>query len=154
MCIRDSFRSLIQTAGRAARNVHGRVVMYADRTSDAMRQTLAETDRRRKVQAAHNLAHGITPATIVKAVRAQEMVRAELQEVAAEFQDAVGLPPDQLLRLTRDVEKAMRKAAVNLEFERAALMRDRLVALRRMATDMGQDPAEGSACLLYTSRCV
>jgi excinuclease UvrABC nuclease subunit len=73
------------------------------------------------------------------------MVRAELQEVAAEFQDAVGLPPDQLLRLTRDVEKAMRKAAVNLEFERAALMRDRLVALRRMATDMGQDPAEGSA---------
>ena len=140
-----SFRSLIQTAGRAARNVHGRVVMYADRTSDAMRQTLAETDRRRKVQAAHNLAHGITPATIVKAVRAQEMVRAELQEVAAEFQDAVGLPPDQLLRLTRDVEKAMRKAAVNLEFERAALMRDRLVALRRMATDMGQDPAEGSA---------
>ena len=140
-----SFRSLIQTAGRAARNVHGRVVMYADRTSDAMRQTLAETDRRRKVQAAHNLAHGITPATIVKAVRAQELVRAELQEVAAEFQDAVGLPPDQLLRLTRDVEKAMRKAAVNLEFERAALMRDRLVALRRMATDMGQDPAEGSA---------
>ncbi|MGC1185301.1 MAG: excinuclease ABC subunit UvrB [Candidatus Dormiibacterota bacterium] len=139
-----SFRSLIQTAGRAARNVDGRVVMYADRTSDAMEQTLAETARRRQVQAAHNQDHGITPASIVKAVREQEMVRAEIQEAAAEFQDAVGLPPDQLLRLTKDVEKAMRKAAANLEFERAAQMRDRLVALRRMANDMGQGPSEGS----------
>ncbi|HVC40220.1 MAG TPA: excinuclease ABC subunit UvrB [Candidatus Dormibacteraeota bacterium] len=137
-----SFRSLIQTSGRAARNVHGRVVMYADRTSDAMRETLAETDRRRAVQAAHNQLHGITPASIVKAVREQEMVRAELQDSAAEFQDAVGLPPDQLLRLTKDVEKAMRTAASNLEFERAALMRDRLVVLRRMTTDMGQSAAE------------
>jgi len=139
-----SFRSLIQTAGRAARNVNGRVVMYADRTSDAMAATLAETARRRQVQAAHNETHGITPASIVKAVRDQEMVRAEIQEAAAEFQDAVGLPPDQLLRLTKDVEKAMRKAASNLEFERAAQMRDRLVALRRMATDMGQGPSQGS----------
>jgi len=138
-----SFRSLIQTAGRAARNVHGRVVMYADRTSDAMAETLAETARRRAAQAAHNQAHGITPATIVKAVREQEMVRAELQEAAAEFQDAAGLPPDELLRLTKDVEKAMRKAASNLEFERAAQMRDRLVALRRMAIDMGQAPTAG-----------
>jgi excinuclease ABC subunit B len=140
-----SFRSLIQTAGRAARNVHGRVVMYADRTSDAMGQALAETARRREVQAAHNQAQGITPATIVKAVREQELVRAELQEVAAEFQDAVGLPPDQLLRLTKEVEKAMHKAASNLEFERAAQMRDRLVGLRRMATDMGQAPADGGS---------
>jgi excinuclease ABC subunit B len=137
-----SFRSLIQTAGRAARNVHGRVVMYADRTSDAMEQTLAETARRREIQAAHNQAHGITPASIVKAVREQEMVRAEIQEAAAEFQDAVGLPPDELLRLTKDVEKAMRKAASNLEFERAAQMRDRLVALRQMANDMGQGGGE------------
>ena len=124
-----SARSLIQTIGRAARNVHGRVVMYADTTSDAMREALAETSRRREAQTAHNLASGITPATIIKAVREQEMVRAEIQEVAAEFQDAVGLPPDELLRLTKDVEKAMRKAASNLEFERAALMRDRLVSV-------------------------
>ncbi|MGC2207750.1 MAG: excinuclease ABC subunit UvrB [Candidatus Dormiibacterota bacterium] len=141
-----SFRSLIQTAGRAARNVNGRVVMYADTTSDAMREALAETARRREAQTAHNEASGITPATIVKAVREQEMVRAEIQEVAAEFQDAVGLPPDELLRLTRDVEKAMRKAASNLEFERAALMRDRLVSLRRMWSEMGQEPSSaGSA---------
>jgi excinuclease ABC subunit B len=137
-----SFRSLIQTAGRAARNVNGRVVMYADTTSDAMREALAETARRREAQTAHNLAAGVTPATIVKAVREQEMVRAEIQEVAAEFQDAVGLPPDELLRLTRDVEKAMRKAAGNLEFERAALMRDRLVSLRRMWSEMGQEPSK------------
>jgi excinuclease ABC subunit B len=137
-----SFRSLIQTAGRAARNVNGRVVMYADSTSDAMREALAETARRREAQTAHNLAAGVTPATIVKAVREQEMVRAEIQEVAAEFQDAVGLPPDELLRLTRDVEKAMRKAAGNLEFERAALMRDRLVSLRRMWSEMGQEPSK------------
>ncbi|MFZ0995810.1 MAG: excinuclease ABC subunit UvrB [Candidatus Dormiibacterota bacterium] len=136
-----SYRSLIQTAGRAARNVHGRVVMYADTTSDAMREALAETSRRREAQTAHNLASGITPATIIKAVREQEMVRAEIQEVAAEFQDAVGLPPDELLRLTKDVEKAMRKAASNLEFERAALMRDRLVSLRRMWSEMGQEPS-------------
>ncbi|MGH7692342.1 MAG: excinuclease ABC subunit UvrB [Candidatus Dormibacteria bacterium] len=136
-----SFRSLIQTAGRAARNVNGQVVMYADRTSDAMREALAETARRREVQAAHNEAHGITPSTIVKAVREQEMVRAEIQEAAADFQEAVGLPPDELLRLTKDVEKAMRSAAANLEFERAATMRDRLVALRRMAADGGEAKA-------------
>ncbi|MGH7665831.1 MAG: excinuclease ABC subunit UvrB [Candidatus Dormibacteria bacterium] len=136
-----SFRSLIQTAGRAARNVNGQVVMYADRTSDAMREALAETARRREVQAAHNEAHGITPSTIVKAVREQEMVRAEIQEAAADFQEAVGLPPDELLRLTKDVEKAMRSAAANLEFERAATMRDRLVELRRMAADGGEAKA-------------
>jgi excinuclease ABC subunit B len=132
-----SFRSLIQTAGRAARNVNGRVVMYADRTSEAMRQAIAETERRRGTQDTYNREHRITPASIVKAVREQEMVRAEVQEAAAEFQEAVGLPPDQLLRLTLEVEKAMRKAAANLEFERAASMRDRLVELRRIQTDIG-----------------
>jgi excinuclease ABC subunit B len=138
-----SFRSLIQTAGRAARNLHGRVVMYADRTSDAMRLTLAETARRRQTQADYNRDHEITPATIVKAVREQNMVRAEHQEAASEFQSAVGLPPDELLRLTLDVAKSMRKAAANLEFERAGQLRDRLVDLRRMQTDMGQGEGAG-----------
>ncbi len=127
-----SQRSLIQTSGRASRNVHGHVVMYADRTSEAMEQAIAETGRRRAIQEAYNREHGITPASIVKAVQKQEMGRAELQEAAAEFQEAVGLPPDQLLRLTLEVEKAMRKAAASLDFERAAQMRDRLVELRRM----------------------
>jgi excinuclease ABC subunit B len=138
-----SFRSLIQTAGRAARNVNGRVLMYADQTSEAMRQAIAETERRRGTQDAYNREHGITPASIVKAVREQEMVRAEIHEAAVEFQEAAGLPPDQLLRLTLEVEKAMRKAAANLEFERAAQMRDRLVELRRIQTDMGPGEADG-----------
>jgi len=127
------YRSLIQTAGRAARNVDGHVVMYADRTSDAMRQTLAETARRRAIQSAHNLAHGITPTTIVKAIREQEMSRLNQEVAAVEFQEAKGLPPDELLRVTLELEKAMRRAAGNLEFERAAALRDRLVALRHDA---------------------
>ncbi|MGH7608658.1 MAG: excinuclease ABC subunit UvrB [Candidatus Dormibacteria bacterium] len=135
-----SYRSLIQTSGRAARNVHGRVVMYADRKSVAMEETLDETGRRRTSQEAYNQAHGITPATIVKAVRVQELARAEQQEAAAEFQEAVGLPPDELLKLTLEVERSMKKAAANLEFERAAQLRDRLVHLRRVQTDIG--PAE------------
>ncbi|MHB1502258.1 MAG: excinuclease ABC subunit UvrB [Candidatus Dormibacteria bacterium] len=125
------YRSLIQTAGRAARNVDGRVIMYADSVSEAMRQTVAETERRRTIQEAYNLEHGITPTTIVKAVREQEMSRQAQGEAAAEFQEARGLPPDELLRLTLELEKAMKRAASNLEFERAATLRDRLVALRR-----------------------
>ena len=125
------YRSLIQTAGRAARNVDGRVVMYADSVSEAMRETLAETERRRAIQAAHNQQHGITPTTIVKAVREQEMARAAHEEAAVEFQEAKGLPPDELLRVTLELEKAMKRAASNLDFERAATLRDRLVALRR-----------------------
>jgi len=125
------YRSLIQTSGRAARNVNGHVVMYADTVSDAMRDTLAETERRRAVQAAYNSEHGISPTTIVKAIREQEMSRAAQGEAAVEFQEAQGLPPDELLRVTMELEKAMKRAASNLEFERAATLRDRLVALRR-----------------------
>ncbi len=136
-----SYRSLIQTAGRAARNVHGHVVMYADRTSDAMRQALDETARRREIQAAYNREHEITPTTIVKAIREQEMARATQDEAAVAFQEAKGLPPDELLRLTLDLEKAMRRAATNLEFERAAQLRDRLVSLRREAEQARATPA-------------
>ncbi len=125
------YRSLIQTSGRAARNVNGHVVMYADSVSDAMRDTLAETTRRRAVQAAYNSEHGISPTTIVKAIREQEMSRVAQGEAAVEFQESKGLPPDELLRVTLELEKAMKRAASNLEFERAATLRDRLVALRR-----------------------
>ncbi len=126
-----SARSLIQTIGRAARNVNAGVVMYADRISDAMREAMEETDRRRAIQIAYNQVHGITPTTVVKAVREAEGMRADLQAQAATFQETQGLPPDELLRLTRDLERAMHKAAEGLEFERAAQLRDRLVALRR-----------------------
>jgi excinuclease ABC subunit B len=129
------YRSLIQTIGRAARNIAGRVVMYADTTSEAMRHALGETERRRALQASFNAEHGITPMTIVKAVRELEVHRNEAAGRASAFQEAVGLPPDELLRLARDVEKEMKRAARDLEFERAAELRDKLVDVRRRIDD-------------------
>ena len=135
------FRSLIQTIGRASRNLDGHVVMYADRVSDAMRRAIAETDRRRAIQVAFNDAHGITPQTIVKAVYQMETHREELSTVAATFQEQAGLPPDELLRLAKDVEKEMKRAARDLEFERAAELRDRLTEIRRRLEESGEhDP--------------
>ena len=131
------FRSLIQTIGRASRNLDGHVVMYADGVSDAMRRAIAETDRRRAIQVAFNDAHGITPQTIVKAVFQMETHREELSTVAATFQDQAGLPPDELLRLAKDVEKEMKRAARDLEFERAAELRDRLTEIRRRLEESG-----------------
>ncbi|MHB1523599.1 MAG: excinuclease ABC subunit UvrB [Candidatus Dormibacteria bacterium] len=132
-----SARALIQTAGRAARNVHGRVVMYADRVSDAMAQTISETERRRAAQAAYNAERGVTPTTIVKAVREQEMAKLGQEQAAVEFQERQGLPPDELLRLVLDLERAMQRAAGNLEFERAAQLRDRVVELRGQLAESG-----------------
>ena len=132
------YRSLIQTIGRAARNVSGHVVMYADGTSDAMQRAIDETNRRRALQMEHNREQGITPQTIVKAVYQLETHRDEVSTRAAAFQEAAGLPPDELLRLAKDVEKAMLRAAKDLEFERAAELRDRLVQLRRQMD--GEEP--------------
>jgi len=131
------YRSLIQTIGRAARNVFGHVVMYADRTSEAMTRAIEETDRRRSIQIAHNARMGITPQTIVKAVYQLETHRGEVSTRAAAFQDSAGLPADELLRLAKEVEREMKRAAGDLDFERAAELRDRLVELRRAG------PAEG-----------
>ncbi|HEY6468352.1 MAG TPA: excinuclease ABC subunit UvrB [Candidatus Dormibacteraeota bacterium] len=125
------YRSLIQTIGRAARNVFGHVVMYGDRTSEAMERAIAETDRRRAIQVQHNIDNDITPLSIVKAVYQMESHRDQQSLRAAAFQEASGLPPDEVLRLAKDVEKEMLRAARDLEFERAAELRDRLVELRR-----------------------
>jgi excinuclease ABC subunit B len=135
------YRSLIQTIGRAARNVNGQVIMYADRLSDAMRQAIDETERRRARQVAYNEAHGITPQTIVKAVHSMETHREEQIGRAAAFQEAAGLPPDELLRLAKSVEREMKRAAHDLEFERAAELRDRLTALRRHMDGEPPEPA-------------
>jgi excinuclease ABC subunit B len=132
------FRSLIQTIGRASRNLDGHVVMYADGVSDAMRRAIAETDRRRAIQVAFNDAHGITPQTIVKAVYQMATHREELSTRAASFQEEAGLPPDELLRLAKDVEKEMKRAARDLEFERAAELRDRLTEIRRRLEESGE----------------
>jgi excinuclease ABC subunit B len=133
------YRSLIQTIGRAARNVFGHVVMYGDQMSEAMQRAIAETDRRRSLQIAHNEANGITPQSIVKAVYQLETRRDEASLRAAAFQEAAGLPPDELLRLAKGVEKEMLRAARDLEFERAAELRDRLVQLRRRLDGAPED---------------
>src|SRR5437016_7664144 len=139
------YRSLIQTIGRAARNVFGHVVMYGDQMSEAMQRAIAETDRRRTIQVTHNEEHGITPQTIVKAVYQLETRRDETSLRAAAFQEAAGLPPDEVLRLAKGVEKEMLRAARDLEFERAAELRDRLVQLRRRLDETTTDGTPAGA---------
>ncbi len=128
-----SFRSLIQTSGRAARNVDGRVIFYGDILSDSMRAAIDETNRRRAIQAQYNLSHGITPASVKKGIPELDYAVAERDyvqlEVAAESAAAYdsGEPVDQ--RIAR-LESQMKEAAKELAFERAADLRDRLRALR------------------------
>jgi excinuclease ABC subunit B len=128
-----SARSLVQTCGRAARNVEGRVIMYADGLTASMRQAIDETRRRRKIQAAHNRRHHITPTTIRKEISAI-FETAETAAVAAA--DGVAEPMaefDSLEALEariKDLEQEMHAAARNLDFEKAAGLRDRVRALR------------------------
>jgi excinuclease ABC subunit B len=124
--------SLIQTIGRAARHVNGRVIMYADTITDSMRMALDETNRRRSIQVAYNEAHGISPVGIQKAIRD---ITDSLRKVAEEKSEYVAgpgnLPKDQLTRMVIDLEKEMRKAAKALEFEKAAGLRDQVLELRK-----------------------
>lgn len=119
-----SGRSLIQTTGRAARNVEGMVIMYADKITPSMRQAIDETNRRRAKQMAHNQAHNITPETIKKAVHAA--IEATIAEDPAEYNVSTftGLNKEERARLAGEIEIEMRKAAEALEFEKAAQLRD------------------------------
>lgn len=119
--------SLIQTIGRAARNVDGRVIMYADRTSAAMDVAIKETERRRAIQDAYNKAHGITPESVKKSVRAV----IEATKVAEDVSDYVGKSPleltkKELTEYVKKLEKEMKQAAADLQFERAAQLRDQI----------------------------
>ena len=131
-----STTSLIQTIGRAARHVDGLVIMYADRVTDSMRRALDETDRRRQLQHAYNEEHGITPQGIRKTVHdITERVKA-IAETSAEYVVQHGdLPKDDLLRLIKDLESQMKTSSRNLEFEKAALLRDQIVDLRKVIAD-------------------
>ncbi len=129
-----SDRSLIQTIGRAARNAHGKAILYADRITGSMERAIGETERRRARQMAYNEAHGITPTTITKAV-ADIMEGAyapgaagarRFAEVAEEVAEYAGLSPEQLARELRKLEKQMQQHARDLEFEEAAKLRDRI----------------------------
>ena len=109
--------------------------MYADNMTDSMRTAIDETARRRVVQDAHNKANGIEPASIIKEVRdITENVR-QVAETKAPYVAAEGLPKDDLARLVRDLEAQMRTAAKDLEFEKAALLRDQVVDLRKVMVD-------------------
>ena len=125
--------SLIQTIGRAARHLHGKVIMYADKITDSMRRAIDETNRRRRIQQAYNEEHGIEPASIVKAVR--DLISHESEHALAENRESYvaggKMPKDELARLIKDLERDMKQAAKDLEFEKAALLRDQIIELRQ-----------------------
>jgi excinuclease ABC subunit B len=131
--------ALIQTIGRAARHVEGKVIMYADKVTDSMRRALDETNRRRQKQVAYNEAHGIQPVSIFKAVRDltdQLSVRA-VAEPKGEYKvkGASGLPKSDLQRVISELEKQMKESAKNLEFEKAAALRDEIFELRTILAE-------------------
>ena len=135
--------SLVQTIGRAARHVEGHVVMYADTVTDSMRHAIEETNRRREIQSAHNSEHNILPKSIVKEVRGiTDRVR-QVAETKAPYVTAADLPKDDLTRLVKDLEKQMLAAAKELEFEKAAMLRDQVTDLRKVLVDM-ESPVAGA----------
>lgn len=125
-----SSTSLIQTIGRAARNVNGQVIMYADIITDSMKKAITETERRRRVQLAYNEKNGITPETIKKAVR--DLVRSELDDgdKVDELPTLVNINPEEAMKDIRKMEKTMFEKAANLEFEEAAKLRDEIARIR------------------------
>ena len=128
-----SATSLVQTSGRAARNVRGEVIMYADKVTDSMRTALAETDRRRSLQAAYNVEHGITPESIRRSIRdvLRSVEERDYYTVEAEAPDEGFESAEALAEAVKRLEGEMKDAARRLDFERAAELRDRLRALRR-----------------------
>ncbi len=129
--------SLIQTVGRAARNAEGHVIMYADTITDSMRRAIDETERRRALQQAYNEAHGITPQTIKKVVRDLISITKEIKPAETAFEkDPESMSRPELEKLIADVQKKMKKAAAELNFEAAAELRDQMVDLKKLLADM------------------
>jgi excinuclease ABC subunit B len=144
-----SDRSLVQTIGRAARHINGRAILYADRITGSMQRALDEMDRRRSIQKAHNEAHGITPTSIVKSMEQVRLsthvadARTERAEPLPPLQDRVDLrDPAKRAAMITSIERQMREAAANLEFEVAALLRDQLNELKALgAPDVRRGPS-------------
>ena len=133
--------SLVQTIGRAARHAEGHVIMYADASTESMQKALSETYRRRDIQEAHNREHGITPQGISKAIRdITERVKA-VAESRPSYRTRRDMPKDDLLRVIKDLESQMKLAARALEFEKAALLRDEMVELRKVLAS-GKEPEQ------------
>ena len=136
--------ALIQTIGRAARHVQGKVIMYADRMTDSMRKAIDETNRRRSVQVAFNQAHGIEPVSIVKAVRdlTDSLSARGVAEARGEYRAGKpeSMPRGELKRLISELEMQMKEAARNLEFEKAAVLRDQVYELRGVLAEETHAP--------------
>ena len=129
--------SLIQTIGRAARNSEGHVLMYADNMTDSMRKAIDETERRRAIQEAYNKEHGITPTTIKKAVRDLIAVSKAVAETEMKLEkDPESMNRKELTKLIAKVEKQMRAAAADLNFEQAAELRDKMIELKKNLDDL------------------
>jgi excinuclease ABC subunit B len=124
--------SLIQTIGRAARNLNGRVILYADTVTDSMRRAIDETDRRREKQRAYNVEHGITPQTVKRNISDLNMavVEADYVTVPLAADEGAEYRPEQLPEIFAALEQEMKAAAAALDFEKAAQLRDRIVALK------------------------
>lgn len=124
--------SLIQTIGRAARNADGRVIMYADVITDSMRHAIEETQRRREIQKKYNDEHGITPTTIKKAVRDLIAISKAATEPKADMEkDIESMSHKELKKLLKELSKQMHKAAAELDFERAAELRDQIIEIKK-----------------------
>lgn len=138
-----STRSLIQTFGRAARNVQGRVILYADKVTDSMRRAMDETERRREKQVSFNTEHGIIPETITKSLENvlgtlySDDWKGDEVSIAAEEVASYGNDPKKLEKQIRKLEREMREAAKELEFEKAAELRDRIQQLRDKLLSLG-----------------
>ena len=136
--------SLIQTIGRAARHVDGHVIMYADTVTDSMKHAIGETERRKEIQETHNAENGITPQGIRKTIHdITERVRA-VAETKASYVTEGDIPKEELARLIKDLESQMKTASRNLEFERAALLRDQIVDLRKVMVEDPVAPTKGT----------
>ncbi len=132
-----SATSLIQTVGRAARNSEGHVIMYADKITDSMRRAIDETERRRKIQQEYNEAHGITPTTIKKAVRDLIAISKAASRDANEFdKDPESMSAKELNKLSKELTKKMHQAAAELNFEEAAMLRDRMMQVKKMLLEI------------------
>jgi excinuclease ABC subunit B len=148
--------ALIQTIGRAARNVNGKVIMYADKMTDAMKKAIDETDRRRKKQDDFNKANGIEPFTIIKAVHditeqlssASPMAAGRRADYRAGSKKVPSIPEAEIKRLIAEMEQQMREAAKNMEFEQAAVFRDQIIDLRNLLADESDLPPWKKARLM------
>ena len=129
--------SLIQTIGRAARNSDGHVIMYADKMTDSMKNAISETERRRALQQQYNEEHGITPTTIMKAVRDLISVSKKVAEEELNFKkDPESMSKEELEKLIADIQKKMKQAAGDLNFELAAQYRDQMIQLKTLLQEL------------------